>query len=207
VHEPFPAYSLLLVLAPLAVASAALLWAFLLNLRADVITSCCGSLFGAGGEGVSSLLPINRGPVLGASLLLVPPAYMLWGLWYFHTGRGGLMFSALSIAALAVSVAGLIAYVSPFIYELPTHCCPFCLLQADYGFIGYPLYAGVFLSAALGAGAGLMGPFRGKKSLESVLPGLRRGFVGAALVCYMVFAGLSLWAVLSSNLSLGSIFN
>ena len=41
-------YALLLVLAPLALASSALMWLYLLNLRADVITSCCGTLFSVG---------------------------------------------------------------------------------------------------------------------------------------------------------------
>ncbi|TXT16240.1 MAG: hypothetical protein FD132_2917, partial [bacterium] len=44
-------YRLLLLLAPLALAQAALLWLYFGGLKAEVITSCCGSLFGPAATG------------------------------------------------------------------------------------------------------------------------------------------------------------
>lgn len=36
--------------------------------------------------------------------------------------------------------------ISPYVYELPTHKCPYCLLQREYNFIGYVIYAFLALS-------------------------------------------------------------
>ena len=36
-------------------------------------------------------------------------------------------------------------FFGTYIYELPSHHCPFCYLQDDYYFIGYFLYATLFL--------------------------------------------------------------
>lgn len=42
-------------------------------------------------------------------------------------------------------IYALIRFFSPYIYELPTHLCPFCVLQSEYYFIGYLLYLLIFL--------------------------------------------------------------
>ena len=62
------------------------------------------------------------------------------GLYFFWKGRGGLLFSGLSALALFVSIGSIFSFISLYIYELPTHACPFCLLQREYHFVGYPLY-------------------------------------------------------------------
>ena len=41
----------------------------------------------------------------------------------------------------------LVYFFTPYIYELPTHKCPYCILSSDYHFIGYFIYgAFIFMS-------------------------------------------------------------
>jgi hypothetical protein len=51
---------------------------------------------------------------------------------------------------LIISIFSLIVFFSPYIYELPTHHCPFCILQSEYFYIGYFLYATLFLGTFFG---------------------------------------------------------
>jgi hypothetical protein len=193
-------YGLLLAMAPLALVEAAFTWGYLLGLKPDVITSCCGSLFSRGGEG------------LGGGLASFPPRHAMWayytvlaatlvvGLRLYRTGRGGYAFAALSLALFVVSVAALISGFSPYIYELPTHGCPFCLLKREYGYIGYPMYASLFTATVAGLGTGALRPFRRVPSLGEVLPGAGRRLTLLALVMFSAFAALATYGVVASGL-------
>ena len=39
-----------------------------------------------------------------------------------------------------VSLAAMVSFISPYVYEMPSHHCPFDVLQSGYHWIGYPLY-------------------------------------------------------------------
>jgi hypothetical protein len=73
-------YALLLLLAPLLVASSWIELQYFLGLKADVITSCCGSLFSEGS------------PTLAAEASALPP---LPAMWLFYGSLGG----AIAVAA------------------------------------------------------------------------------------------------------------
>ena len=110
----------------------------------------------------------------------------------------GLRFIA---AALAVGLAALVSWVSPYVYELPTHRCPFCLLHAEYGWIGYPLYAALLGGAVAGMGVGALVPARRIPSLSAAVPALQRRLALAAAVLFAAFAALVTWKVLASHLA------
>ncbi len=44
-----------------------------------------------------------------------------------------------------ISYYALVYFFASYIYELPTHKCPFCMLQKDYNYIGYFIYTTLFL--------------------------------------------------------------
>jgi hypothetical protein len=62
------------------------------------------------------------------------------------------MFSLANIFFLIISIISLIMVFSTYIYELPTHHCPFCILQKEYDYIGYFLYIFLFLGTFFGIG-------------------------------------------------------
>jgi hypothetical protein len=193
-----PKYLLLLVLVPLVLTETWLQLSYLTGLKADVMTSCCGSLFGQGRQGFAAELA-------GLPLWLMQPVF--WGtfaallaagflLLRFRRGAG--LFAGLSLAYLFVAVAALISFFCLYIYELPTHHCPFCLLKREYGWVGYPLYATLLGGAIAGLGVGALGLFRNRESLAAVLPTLQARLAWSALVLAALFTLIvGLWMILS----------
>ncbi len=195
-------YAFLLVLAAAVVAEGALRVRYFLGLDPEVITSCCGSLFS------------SRGKSLGASLAALPArptALAFYGSLAASAGAGHLVYrrggavaaAALglsSAAALVAGLAALISFVSPYVYELPTHRCPFCMLQAPYGHVGYALYAALLGGAVCGMGVGVLAPFRRIPSLAAALPAYQRKLALASAILFAALAALATWLVASSHL-------
>jgi hypothetical protein len=61
---------------------------------------------------------------------------LLCGAYYYRKGRGGYLFSALGCATFVVALASIVSFISLYIYELPSHHCPFDILQKEYCYIG-----------------------------------------------------------------------
>lgn len=55
--------------------------------------------------------------------------------------------SLFSILFTYISYYALVYFFGAYIYELPTHKCPYCMLQKDYYYIGYFIYITAFLGA------------------------------------------------------------
>ena len=53
---------------------------------------------------------------------------------------------ALSLFYTYISYYAIVYFFSTYIYQLPTHKCPFCLLQADYYYVGYFIYSSLFIA-------------------------------------------------------------
>ncbi|NPA66623.1 MAG: hypothetical protein GXO11_07040 [Epsilonproteobacteria bacterium] len=118
---------------------------YFLDLQPDALVDCCGVVFSP-----------NKTTLI-ATLLSVPN-YLQYGFFYFLYGvivlgfftQKKLLYSFATIVFIPTALISLIAYFGTYIYELPTHHCPFCLLQADYYYIGYFLYSFLFLGTFLG---------------------------------------------------------
>lgn len=195
-------YRLLLVLAPLVVAEAVLQLLFFRQLKPDVITSCCGSLFStASRNGLVDFAAITVVPgLVGLGLLLF--LLIAAGVVLTRTGRGGLLFSAGCALFFCAGIVVLIGAVSPYIYELPTHHCPFCFLHREYRFIGYPLYGALFSGTICGIGAGLLSRWHQIPSLVAALPFFQKLLVHFTLSVFILFSLLAIGLVWSSHLTM-----
>jgi len=195
-------YGFLLALTPLILAETFLQTAFFLKMKPDITTSCCGSLFGSSGSSVATDLASLPVPTMkaafGLSLLLTLAA----GLYFMIKSRGGYVFAALSGVNLIVSLLAILSFISIYFYELPSHHCPFCILQKSYGFIGYPIYLAVLGGGICGLGVGLLNPFRKVASLAEVIPPLQRKLALAAVILLLVFAAIVGHRLAVSNLIL-----
>ncbi len=195
-------HALLLALTPLVLAEGWLRARFFLALEPEVITSCCGSLFSKEartvGGALAALPPLpTAAALLGTSLgaAACAAAFRRWP-------RPGLAatLGLLSALALPAGLAGTVAWTSPYVYELPTHRCPFCLLQGAYGGVGYLLYGALLGGAVCGMGAGLLAPAQALPSLAARLPSFQRRLALAAAVLLGAFGLLSAWLVWRSPL-------
>ena len=183
-----PKYTLLLLIAPLVLLETILQLNFFLPLRPDIITSCCGSLFKSNGtELLTQLYAFPHIPMKIAFYLSIALTIGL-GLFYLKKGRGGTLFAVMAGVDLVIAILSIFSFISLYFYELPTHHCPFCLLQGEYGYVGYPIYFSILGSAISGMGVGLLMPFRKIESLSRILPIIQKKLVLVCLVLLLLLA-------------------
>ena len=195
-------YRLLLVITPVLLAETALQALYLLGLEPNIITSCCAIVFSAGGGTVVATfldVPLQLSQAafaLGATLTLAA------GWAVYRHGRGAILFATASACHFLLSIHALIAFISLYVYELPTHHCPFCLLHREYGGIGYPLYLLLLTLAVTGLGTGLLHRYRAVPSLRTVIPAMQRRLALIALAANAAFLLLVTGSMALSNLRL-----
>ena len=125
------------------------------------------------------------------------------GLYYRKHGRGGYLFSLASSASFLLSAVALVSVISLYIYELPSHRCPFCILHGEYGYVGYLLYTGLLGGGVTGAGVGLLMPYRKVESLKESIPSMQGRLARATMILYLLFAAVSTLEILLSGLRMG----
>lgn len=194
-------YWLLAVVAPFIVIETVLESFYFLGMRANVITSCCGSLFSSDNvEGLGSeIAALPAKPVLW-TFYLTMLATLSCGAFTYLKRRGGYVYAGLSLLMFAVSLLAIISAISLYIYELPTHHCPFCIIMEDYQYIGYLLYLLLFGGVVTGMGSGLLLPFREVASLKPLLGGVIGKLTLASVLMYALFTALVSYEILSSSL-------
>lgn len=184
-----PKYLSLLIMTPFLALDLYLQWRYFSGLQPEVITSCCGSLFSAEGEGVASDLagmPVGQAMTLFFSTvgcyLLVLLVCLLTRKMIFRT----LLFM-MSVLVFFVSLGAVVSFISLYIYQMPSHHCPFDMLQANYGYVGYPMYIGLYCAALFGMLPGLSQPLRKYSSLRRELDLVEKNWLIIALGGMVVF--------------------
>ena len=200
-------YTLLIGLLPFIVLDFFFQFSYFTGLDPEIITSCCGSLFGGGGGNVASslaTLPVGKTMVVFYTLALFFIAMMLLCLF----SKKPLFRSILSITAAAFLIMAIIAvlsFVSIYIYELPTHHCPFDMVQQEYGFIGYPLYLSLFCGVFFGVLPGIFQPAKRIQNVVAPLDRIEKKWLLSSLGFTLFFILLVSWQVIFSNLKSFSV--
>lgn len=147
-------FTYLLLLAPILGADLFFTMQYLRLLEPDIITSCCGVLFGTGiTNGYALLGPLPFVPLLtsyvGISLFLL--AVSVWWSRSEHLrSRGtsgvislqiqGIVYGVLWLAYFGFSLVVITSVISPYVYGMPAHRCPFDLLHSEYHYVGFLIY-------------------------------------------------------------------
>lgn len=201
-----PKYALLLTLIPWFWAEAAVQLVFFLELDPDVITSCCGALFTPEGEGVVNEL---SGAAPGAALFALyglASAVFVVGLIALRYRRGGALLAALALGHFAAALTAVVSVIALYVYEHPHHHCPFCLLKAGHGFVGYWLYLPLFAATAWALGVGTIAFWRRVPSIADAVAVDSTRFAVRALAALVLFHAVGAWAVLSSGLTMEGVW-
>jgi len=197
-------YTMLLAIAPLSLYEIYYLYRYFSGLHADVITSCCGSLFSLERPGIAGdLASLPSTPMLIVFYTVIA-ATLFSGAYYYREGRGGYLFSALGCAAFVTGIASIVSFISLYIYELPTHHCPFDILQKEYGYIGYPLYASLFGAGVAALSVGVLTPFRTRGSMAQIIPAFTRRLTAIALILYLLFTLIASCEIVFSSFRMGA---
>ncbi|RME40110.1 MAG: hypothetical protein D6794_02795 [Deltaproteobacteria bacterium] len=197
-------YASLVPLWLLVLLDCALQLSFFTGLEPQIITSCCGSLFSPAGSGVaSSLTELPVRPVMalfyshGILLLLLLLAMLRWQAAWLRYGTALLAALFLPVALVAV-----VSFISVYFYQLPTHHCPFDLLQAGYHRIGYLLYGTLFGGVLAAMLPGLGGVLSRIDSLRGPVAALERRWLWLAFGCLVAFLALATWPVATGSFRL-----
>lgn len=191
-----------LFLAPLLVLDMILLLLYLTQLQPDIITSCCGVVFGqASGDGKNLVGPV---PVRLVMALFYGLAGLLFGLSLvllkktgttalFGEKRTGIVFGLLWLLFFMLSLLVITAVTSSYIYRMPFHRCPFDILKREYHFIGYLIYLTLFGATFCGMSTGVASLFVTIPSLRPSVRSLQKAALRLILVLLPVFLVVVSW--------------
>ena len=195
-------YLLLLVITPLLLTETIMQAKYFLGLNPEIITSCCGSLFTADSKGVASEIISFPHSIVEIVFYAAMMSSMAQGIVFYRTGKMGYGFSVTIFLTFFISIASFISFISIYFYELPTHHCPFCILQKEYGYIGYFLYLMLLAGGLAGMGVGLLMPFRQVPSLKEALPIIQKHLALPAVIFYLLFTTTATYHIVFSNLKM-----
>lgn len=197
-------YLLLLIITPLVLVEVFLQSRYFLLMHPSIITSCCGTLFSSGSATLAGDIAALPPVPMEVAFYLSMGANAAVGFYFYRKNRGGYLLGGLSAVNFIISITAILSFISPYFYELPTHHCPFCILQGEYGYIGYLLYGALFGSAVSGMGVGILMPFRNIRSLAETLPAFQKKLALAALVLSLIFTGIVTYRMLFTDFVLQS---
>jgi hypothetical protein len=121
------------------------------SIEVDKMVSCCGTLYSSSANSaLSTLFSIDTTTLLS----LFYGNFFLIALFYFLKKK--YLFSIANLLFVIISLVSIIVFFGTYIYQLPTHHCPFCFLQSDYYYVGYLIYTLLFLGTFYGIVTGFI---------------------------------------------------
>jgi hypothetical protein len=195
-------YTGLFVISPLIIAESIIQFKYFHGLKPEIIVSCCGSLFTTDTKGVASEIISFPQILMEILFYSIMTCSLILGVWFHRTGKMGYLLALSILITFIISIASLVSFVSIYIYELPTHHCPFCFLQKEYGYIGYALYLLLMAGGLAGMNVGLLMPFRHVPSLRATLPTIQKHLSLTSVICYALFTAIATYHIIFSNLKM-----
>ncbi len=152
------------------------------------VVDCCGAIFS-----VTDTTYISE--ILSQERLLTILFYSNFLLLVvFYILRKKVLYGFFNVMFVIIALLSLIAFFGTYIYQLPTHHCPFCMLQKDYGYIGYVLYIFLFYGTFYGISVALLtytsDEMKKRFSLSMVFNSLYVGFVSYFPISYYIKNGV-----------------
>lgn len=148
-------YGFLLVITALSGAETLLSFANFTSMDTSAVVSCCSSIYsGADSSPLMSLSPFTAFGIFAAVSALLIVSVLLK-----KTGWTALF----SILFFFSGVLNLILFTGTYVYELPSHKCPYCILQREYLYTGYLFYISLFTGSAAGVNSFIYNKLSGRE--------------------------------------------
>jgi len=198
-------YGYLLVLMPWLVTDIGLQTTYIASLKPDILTSCCAVVFSGAGQGATNLMTGLAEPLMltlfyGSVVVLVGLG-LLFRRWR-HSG-----LAVVSVVAwawfLCLGLATLTTVFSSYVYAMPYHKCPFCMLKPEYHYFGFALYGTLFPAVFFGLAAPLVTPLRRRSTLAAFIQAFQHWAVKASLILLLLFTALSSYHYIAYRLAGG----
>jgi hypothetical protein len=131
-------------------------FSFLDNISTKEPVMCCSVIFGVNNTGTK--IPFD----LSISNLLIV-FYLLYILTtILSLQKSSFLNLIINFMFLYIGYYAVTYFFSTYIYQLPTHQCPFCMLQREYYFIGYFIWGTLFLGTFFGVSSFILKTFINK---------------------------------------------
>jgi len=194
----FKYFYLLLLVLPVLLVDVTLQTLYIAGLKPDIITSCCAVVFSTTPDAGRNLLAGFQQPavlrafystmvglvVMGGVLLRRRPLILIS------------LFSLTWLLFLMIALVAIITVISSYIYAMPFHHCPFCIIKAEYGYFGFALYGTLIPAAFFGISTAVVEPFKRRKALTAAADRYQKFAVLTSLILLIVFALLSSYHLL-----------
>jgi hypothetical protein len=186
-------YIYLLLILPLLLADITLQTLYIAFLSPDIITSCCAVVFGSSAETGRNLLqgfPQETLLILYYSSVigLIVLGCLLLKRWMVPLAA---LFSTCWLWFLGLATVAIITVFSSYIYAMPYHKCPFCILKPEYHYIGFALYFTLIPAAFFGLATVLVEPFKNREGLAGTVSRFQRNAIKISLFLLMLLAAIS----------------
>jgi len=197
-------YTMLLSITPFIILDTYFQAKYFLGIKPNIITSCCGSLFSEGGKGIASSLSSLPVKPMMIIFYVTIGIFLLTSFLSLRSQKSILKYALtiLSLVVFVVSIASIISFISLYFYEIPTHHCPFDIIQKDYHFVGYPVYITLFSGVFFGMITGIFEPFRKISSLNIIIENSQKRWIVLSILLISIFTIICSCPILFSNFTL-----
>jgi len=117
---------------------------YLFNIDLSVPVSCCSALFG----NLEGANPLPFGLDTKMLLVLYYTLFVSIILSLFLDNK--LLVTLTLLLFGSISYYAVVYFFGTYIYQLPTHKCPFCMMQKEYYYIGYFVWGSLFTGLFFG---------------------------------------------------------
>lgn len=188
---------------------------YLFNLDPDIIVSCCAVVFTPGSSDSQLLVDLAGETPLpffygGVGALLGLGCWLWWrinlgsgfagvgeqpagaaladgGGRRLPTSAGVWLYGLLWLLFVPLALLTVTASFSSYIYAMPFHNCPFCILRPEYYYFGFAIYLPLLLAAFAGINLPLLGLFAGYPGLAPAVAARRRTALRNSLLLLLLF--------------------
>ncbi len=200
-------YIFLLLILPLLIADITLQTLYIANLSPDIITSCCAVVFSsATATGRNLLEGFSQSTLLvlyyGSITLLLGSGFILLHRWLLPLAA---VYSAGWLWFLGLATVAIITVFSSYIYAMPYHHCPFCILKPEYHYIGFVFYFTLIPAAFFGISILLVEPFKNKDALAEPVGRYQRQAIIISLLLLAILAAASSYHYLLYKITGGEL--
>jgi hypothetical protein len=196
----------LLILMPLIVVEIILQTKYLAGIKPDIITSCCAVVFDrdpqkAGTNLIARLPDFNILLYYYAAIIFL---FIISIFQYFFCSKWLSWFTSLfwllffGLAALAIT-----SKISSYIYAMPFHNCPFCILKPEYNYIGFFIYGGLISATFFGMLPGCLEPLKKHQDLRKQICIFQKNSIIIALISLIFLSLTSSWHLILFKISGG----
>jgi len=186
-------YIYLLLILPLLIADITLQTLYIAFLSPDIITSCCAVVFSSSAETGGNLLQgFPQGPLLllyySSFIGLIVLGCLLLKRWRLPLAA---VFSTCWLWFLGLATVAIITVFSSYIYAMPYHKCPFCILKPEYHYIGFALYFTLIPASFFGIATLLVEPFKNRDGLAGTVSRFQENAIRISLLLLILLTAIS----------------